>query len=122
MPSPFESLIAANLDALYAQFGLSGIYTAPDGTATAGITIRVHRNDFRQVEGQSRAAGEMQTGEVMVRQSELAKPVKGGRFAVEGVEVWSIETTPALKNGQFVCTCVRLGNDRLMERRQKDHG
>lgn len=67
--------------------------------------------------------GEVQSGEVMVMQAgtgSIPKPVKGGRFRVEGVEVWTIETTPTLKNGQFTCTCSRQGVDALMERRAKD--
>lgn len=115
MPSAFETAVRANLDPLYAEFGLATTYTAPDGTTTA-CTIRLHRNEAHQVDRTVRVNGEMQTGEIMVRQTELAKPVRGGRFVVEGVEAWTIELTPVLKNGQHQCTVSRAGVERMTER------
>lgn len=120
MPSPFERQFAAQADSLYSQFSLAATYTAPDGSTTSGITIIVHRNDAHQVDRNVKASGELQTGEIRVRQSELAKAVKGGRFKVEGVEVWTVETMPVLKNGQHYCTCSRSGVERIMERRAKE--
>jgi hypothetical protein len=120
MPSAFETLFAANLSGLYEQFGLAATYTAPNAAETAGITVRVDRGDFLQVPGDMKAGGQLQTGKVLVRQSELSKPVKGGRFTFEGAEVWTVETTPTLQNGEFICTCTRGGTDRLMDRRAKD--
>lgn len=120
MPSAFETAFAANLSGLYAQFGVSASYTAPDGTSTSGLTVRVIRHDAHQVERPTRAVGELQTGEVLVQQSALAKPLKGGRFTVEGREVWTIEVTPTLKNGEHICTVSRAGVERLMDRRAKE--
>ena len=129
MPSPFETQFAAAVGALYeGAFGLSASYQAPDGSAavTTGadgnpLTIRVHRNEARQTQGGAKPGtqAELQTAEVIVRQSQLAKVVQGGRFAVEGNEVWTIETTPTLKNGQHYCTCSRGGTRRLMPRREQ---
>jgi hypothetical protein len=121
MPSAFETSIAANLDLLYLQFGLTATYSPPrDGTATSGITIRLHRGGFREVPRDVKASGQLQTGEILVRQSELSKPEKGGRFMVENVEVWTIENIPTLNNGQFACVCSRSGTERMMERRAKE--
>ena len=126
MPSLFEQQFASQLDAMYAQFGIEATYTAPNGTSVdAGIDgnpllLRIHRNDAHQVDKTARVAGELQTSEVMVQQSKLAKPVKGGRFAVEGVEVWTIETTPTLKNGEYLCSCSRSGVERMGPARAKE--
>lgn len=124
MPSAFEAQMAAQLPGtLYGAFGLAAVYSDPKGTTGAACTIRVHRGDVRQVDRGNGTMGEVQSGEVFVMQAgagAIAKPVKGGRFRVEGVEVWTIENTPVLKNGQFGCTCSRQGVDALMERRTKD--
>lgn len=126
MPSQFESDVAVSLDELYDQFGLSATYTAPDGT-TASCTIRLHRNPVTPLPGSGRtergAAEELQTAELLVRQSELAKPVAGGRFTVEGNrggEVWTLEATPLLKNGQHHGAARRVGVVRMMEQRMKN--
>lgn len=116
--SAFELAFAANLDPLYVLFGVAGSYAAPDGTSVAGLTLRVRRDDPHQVERPNRAIGEMQTGQILVRQSELARPVKNGRFTVRGVEVWTIETTPRLQHGEYICTCTRTGVEIMMPRRQ----
>lgn len=121
MPSQFESLIASNLPALYAQYGLDATYTPPNGqTPTTGLSVRVHRGDSRQYDRGNGSMGEIQTAEVIVLQSALPRPVAGGRFTVESVEVWTIDATPTLKNGQFTCTCTRTGDSRLMSRSAKD--
>lgn len=126
MPSVFEQEFAGQLDQLYGEFGVTATYTAPNGVNQA-VTVRIQRHEARQVEGMGQrgagaggATGELQTGEAFVRQSELAKPVKGGRFTLEaGAEVWTIETTPLLKNGQHYCIVSRGGVDRYAERRAK---
>lgn len=115
--SDFEASMVDNLDEFYTEFGLAGIYVAPDGASVSGITVRVYRDKAHQVERPSRTPGEMQTGEILMRQSELAKPVKNGRFTVRGVEVWTIEMTPTLTNGEWLCSCVRTGVERMMDRR-----
>lgn len=121
MPSQFETQMRTQLaGAIYPGMSLAATYTAPDGTVTAGLTVRVHRGDAHQVERASRASGEAQTGEIMVLQDDLPKPVKGGRFTVEGVEVWSVAMTPTLANGQFVCACTREGVDAVLARRAKN--
>lgn len=120
MPSPFEQTLAANLSqSMYPSMGLPATYTAPDGTVTSGLTIRVHREAVREVDRPNRAAGEAQSGEVMVLASALI-PVKGGRFVVEGVEVWTVAMTPVLKNLQYGCTCTRSGVERVGPMRAKD--
>lgn len=119
MPSAFEQLFTGSLDSFYDMYGLPATYTGPDGTAITSITVRVHRQESRQVPFAQRGTGELQTGEVLVRESEVAKPVSGGRFMVEGHEVWTIASTPVLKNGQHHCTCSRGGAERIMERRAK---
>lgn len=120
MPSPFEQLVSANLSSMYGQFGLSASYTAPDGTVTSDLSIRLQRGEVRQVDRPSGAVGEAQGSVVLVRQSDLAKPVRHGRFASDAGEVWTLEVTPVLKNGEWVCTCSRAGVERLMEKRAKE--
>lgn len=120
MPSEFESLMAGVLPGTHFQvFGLAATYTAPDGTETS-LTVRVQRHDPRQVDRPSTASGEEQTADVMCMQADLAKPVRGGRFTVEDTEVWTIETTPALRNGEHICTCRRTGVSGAMPRRAKE--
>ena len=120
MPSQFESMMAAALPGThYATFGLAASYTAPDGSNTT-LTVRVQRDEARQVDRDNRVQGEVQTGRVMCMASDLAKPVKGGRFTVESVEVWTIETTPTLVNGEHICACVRSGVTAIMARRAKE--
>lgn len=115
--SPFEAEMAENLDDLYNEFGVGGSYVGPDGSSIDGLTLRVRRNDPHQVERTNRNIGELQSGTVMVRQSELAKPLRNGRFTVRGVEVWTIELTPILKNGELICACQRTGTESKMPRR-----
>jgi hypothetical protein len=122
MPSQFETQFTTQTPALYeGAFGVVATYTGKDGTAvTTGLdgnplNIRVDRQDGRQ-SATPGVSGELQTAEIKVRQSQLAKPQAGGRFTV-GSEVWSIQTTPVLKNGQHYCTCARGGVERLMPRR-----
>lgn len=122
MPSQFEQSAAFNVDALYGNFGLAATYTAPGGAVTSGITVRRKLGEVRQVPRPNKASGELQMGDIMVRPSDVAKPVKNGRFQVESVEVWTIETTPILKNGEYHCTCSRSGVEGLLERRAKDNG
>jgi len=120
MPSQFESMMAASLPGThYATFGLSAVYTAPDSTTT-NLTVRVQRDDPRQIERSNRADGEQQTGTILCMASDLPKPVKGGRFTVENVEVWTVEVTPKLVNGEHVCSCIRTGVVGLMSRRAKE--
>jgi len=125
--SQFEILFTANTGAFYeGSFGLKASYQSPDNaspipTGLDGnpLMVRVHRDPMRQVDATVRKNGEMQEAEIILRQSQLAKPVRFGRITVRGVEVWTIETTPILVNGEFRCTCTRGGIDRLMERRAK---
>lgn len=121
MPSPFETRMSSAFDRLYGSFAKTGFYTSPNGDKVFDISIRVRSNDSRQVVGQSKTIGESQSGTLFVRQSELARPVKGGRFTVENVDVWTIESTPTLKNGQFECTCTRASVAGAMDRRTKEN-
>jgi hypothetical protein len=118
MPSQFEAAVAGNLGAMYVAFGLPAVYTSPDGTDTAGLIVRVQRHEVREVEIQARASGELQTGDVLMQDTGL-KPVKGGRFVVEASEAWTVAATPMHRNGEYVCTCIRTGVERIMERRAK---
>ena len=127
MPSPFEQQFAAQLTDLFAQFGQPAKYTDPSGNATVGLTVIVNRDGPMQTAIAGRATGEQQTGRIRVMQSALAKPVKGGRFAIDTIgdgtgqdEIWTVETTPRLANGQHYCVCTRSGANRLMARKDKD--
>lgn len=118
MPSAFEQRMTSAMPRLYTSFGVPAVYVAPSGTTTSGITVRIQRGEIRQTPTDQKTVGEMQTGQAFVQQSDLAKPVKNGRFAFDsGVEVWSIETTPILKNGQWNCTVKRVSTDTRMEKR-----
>jgi hypothetical protein len=119
MPSQFETSFAAALQALYATFGLAGTYTAPDGTAAVPCTVRLHRQEAMQVLGKARVSEVSQTGMIFVRQSDLANPVKDGRFRVESTETWTIVEAPVLKNGEFKCTVRSGGPDRFAPMRAK---
>ena len=122
MPSLFEQLAASSLQpSMFGTFGLSATYTAVDGSSAVPCTIRLHRNESRSVDKSVRVSGELQSGEVMVRQSEIARPVKGGRFTIEGgVEVWSVASKPRLVNGQWLCAVERAGKERMGERRNSE--
>lgn len=120
MPSEFSSMMAAALPGThYAVFGEPAVYTAPDGT-TVALTIRIHRDEARQVERANGTMGEVQTGRIMCLASDLPKPIRDGRFTVDAVEVWTIETAPVLENEQHVCSCVRTGVTGVMPRRAKE--
>jgi len=124
MPSVFENMVASALPGFYKMFGLAAAYEATDGTVTTGLLVRIQRNEFHEVPRDVKAAGVMQTGEIKIQMSGstgLAKPVQGGRFKVEDVEVWTIETPPISRNGEWFCTCQRAGNGRLMEKRGGGH-
>lgn len=125
MPSVFEQAFAENLPALYGAMGMDASYTDKAGVMIDGLSVRVHRHPFRQVEGKG-GTGEVQTADLFIQDSGdqgIAKVVAGGRFTIEptgtamGLEVWTIETTPVHKNGEFVCSCSRSGKEREMGRR-----
>ena len=110
MPSKFEQDFTEEAPNFYEEFGIHGCkYTSPSGVVTTGLTLRILRNPAHQVARDSKTLGQLQSGQVIVEQSALAKPMIGGRFTAESVEIWTIETTPVLKNGQFYCTCSRTG-------------
>ena len=124
MPSAFELRAAASLPNLYVAFGVLSKYFMPDGVTTqSNVVIRIQRHDIHDAARPSRVNGEVQTGDVFVQQSTLTKPIANGRFQVEGgTEVWTIISTPVLKNGQWHCACTRSGVDAYMERRAKSNG
>lgn len=116
--SVFEQLFPqAGLDGLYETFGVLGSYTAPDGTAVGTLTLRIEREATSQTTGGNGQLSELTTAQIMARQSELAKPVRGARFTVRGADVWTIETTPFLVHGQWECACKRSGLERHNSRR-----
>ena len=120
MPSAFETSFAKSThDGLYSTFGIAAVYADLAGTKTI-CTVRIHREDAHQVDRPSHVSGEIQVAPLEVRTSEISKVVKGGRFTVEGVEVWTVETTPVLKNGQHYCTCSRSGAERMMPKRSNE--
>jgi len=122
MPSAFETqMAAAGFPALYAAYGVAAVYTDPNGNVTSGLTVRVHRGEFRQVDGHSGEEKQVQSGQVYVLQSALSKPTRGGRFQIDNsTEVWTIASLPMLKNGQFHCECERTGLERMLPRRARD--
>jgi hypothetical protein len=120
MPSLNESTIAAQLPGLDTHFGVAATYTDPAGSIIAGLTIRIHRNEHREVPRENRASGQLQTGEIRVQQALLGQVSMGGRFTIEQVEVWTVETTPTLKNGEFMCMVKRSGLDSILSRRAKE--
>ncbi len=120
MPSKFDAIFGVGLSSFYDVLNTLAVYTAPDGTTHEDIPVIISRNDAHQVDRNIRTTGELQTAEIQVRQSELPKPVRGGRFSI-GMEVWTIETTPVLKLGEHFCTCSRSGTERLMPRRAADN-
>lgn len=132
MPSYFEREFARQNAAAgsgpYAVNGVAATYQPPTGAAvTTGLDgsplmVIVDRNDPTVDVRESRGgSGQVQSAEILVRVSQLAKPLPDGRFTVEGVEVWTIETS-YVANGQHNCTCKRTGSDRIMERRVKVNG
>lgn len=114
MPSDFQTAFAPSLARIQSRFGETAVYSGPDGTTVNGLKVRMHRNDPVQTD-----RGQSQTGEALVNQSDLPKPVENGRFTFSDVEVWNIETTPYPQNGKWVCTVSRVWDDRLMPRRVK---
>jgi hypothetical protein len=59
---------------------------------------------------------DIQTANIVVAQSALPKPQKGGRFS-KGDRTWTIAIFPVEANGQFYCTCTRSGVNRLAPQR-----
>jgi len=125
MPSQFENLFAASaLPDLYATFGVAGsLYQAPDPvSAQATCTPRIQRHDAMQFDGQGKGvSGEIQTATILVQQTDITKPVTGGEFTITGAtgpEVWKIEVTPKLQNGEHHCVCKRIGVSRMMSNRR----
>jgi len=119
MPSAFSTRFSGSggpLDALYAQFGIASVYT--DKTALSlPCSFRIQRHDPQQLAGtNTHTSGEVQTADGYVRESEVAKPIRDGRFSFDG-EVWVIQKTPYLKNGQWCMTVSRVTADRRGEMR-----
>lgn len=118
MPSVFETTMADQLKgSMNPAFGLSATYTGMDGGTGTAVPVRVQRGDVRQVEGRDMITRDVQSGTIIVLAADLAHVDKGGRFTVNGSEVWSIELTPVLKNGEFVCECQRQGATAVATRR-----
>ncbi len=119
MPSAFTTRFQAGaLDAIYAQYGIPGSLYGDKSVQNVPCTPRLNRGKNMQISGgkSSMTQGEIQPGQVFVRQGEIARPVIGGRFTIDD-EVWSIELSPLLRNGQFECSCVRVNPERRGERR-----
>lgn len=124
MPSLFEQLLAQNLTSMRDGLGTSGCtYTPPDGVAIVNnLTLRVQREQANEIDRPTRISGEMQTADVIVLQADLPNCVREGRFTVPGLtgpEVWTIQASPLVQNGEFICRCMRTGIERYMPRRQK---
>ena len=123
MPSQFELNLAAQLPAMRDSLGTPGCTaTAPDGTITTGLTLRVQREEPREMLRDNRIDGGMQSAVILVLQSDLPNAVKGLRFSVPGLvgeEVWTIAADPLIQNGEFACPCSRTWRERLMPRRER---
>ena len=128
MASVFETAVAANLKgSMNPAFGLSAVYTGLDGTEGITITVRVQRGEMHEVEKNGLVI-EVQSGTVMLLQADAIAaglhPTKHGRFTIgsgtDGVEVWTIELVPILRNGELICSCSRQGTDASMSRRARN--
>jgi hypothetical protein len=125
MPSAFEQEMAAMLPDLLDEFGSpDSIYTPPNSNSpVTGLTVRVQRQPAMEISRSNDTTGELQVAHCIVLQADLpegTKPVKDGRFSVTGLaatEVWTIETTPEAKNGEFICVCRRTSVERYAPKR-----
>jgi len=118
--SLFEDEIFEALPELYDTFGVSSLYRGPDGSEIRNVRVRIDRQDARQVFKAERVTGEAQTATIYVQESDIPRPIKGGRFLLRGTECWQIETTPRFNVREWVCICIRVTSERLMERRARD--
>lgn len=120
MPSAFSNRRSSGpLAALQGAFGVTAVYT--DKTQQVNCSVRLHRDDPRELKTDVGVSGEVQTGKAMVSQSELPRPVRGGRFALEG-EVWSVEMNPTIHNGGWTCAVARVNPERHGEKRARVNG
>lgn len=120
MPAAFDSILDRALTPFYVFYGVAGVFTFPGGVEVAG-TIRIHRNESSQTVRDSKVTNETQTAEILARKSEFPKLATGGRFLVDGFEIWTVEKAPLLKNGQWTVTCTRSATERNMEGRAKNN-
>ena len=120
MPSNFTTRFSATggpLDSLHSEYAIASTYSDKQFTDVS-CTVRLIPDMPTQMAAKSTVAqGEIQTGKALVKQSQIARPVIGGRFNVDG-QVWEIQLSPVLKpSGQFECSVVRVNAQRRGERR-----
>lgn len=91
---------------LEAQFGVAGTYTAPPaGSSPMSVTVIVSETPST-VDIDEALELDSYDAVLKVRQSVLATPAKGGRFAVNGTN-WDVVAVPQLRNGVWRCSCKR---------------
>lgn len=120
MPSVFQNRFDPGRTRLNGTFGRPAVYTAPDATVISGFFARTRANAWHVSVNQGRTT-EIQIWDVMVNVSDLANPVKGGRFNVDG-DVLTIDADPSQNNGVHVCVCSRMKSDKRGERRMQANG
>lgn len=106
MPSAFDARYAScGRPRLTGKLGYAAVYTAPSGATTACRVRRVPQAPATvETRGAKRA---VQRASIVCDAAEVARPVQGGRFTVEGAEVWTIEAAPLSQHGGHACACVR---------------
>ena len=118
MPSPFEKRFAlSSLPGLYKEYSRPGYYTDTNGSVT-NCDIRITKDPPRQVETSS-GSKSVQTSSIQVQISQVPVVSRNGRFSFES-EVWTISDKPKTNNGQHYCSCVRIGNEKIMPLRAKE--
>jgi hypothetical protein len=129
MPSEFEGEMAAALTDLRDELGTPGCTLTPNNASQSpipGLTVRIQRQPAMQISRGERTTGELQVAHAIVLQADLpegVKPLKDWRFSVPGLaatEVWTIETTPEAKNGEFICACRWTSVERYAAKRAKE--
>jgi hypothetical protein len=118
----FSAAAAAMLDPL---MGYTVVATTPGGNTIGGLVGRIDRQLPMQEMGASGRESETQSGEISFSAAQFAAgvaPEKGWRLNLSGDlagEIWTIETTPRLHNGQYDCTCKRGGVTRINDRKAR---
>ena len=116
--SAFDQMFTtAGAPLLEEQFGESGTYTAPAGGTPLSVTVIVSDSP-PSVDIDEALELDSYDAVVKVRQSVLATPAKGGRFAVNGTN-WDVVAVPLLRGGLWRCACKRAETFEMGHRREQ---
>ncbi|MBM3552502.1 MAG: hypothetical protein FJX45_12225 [Alphaproteobacteria bacterium] len=103
MPSAFSATEAKTLGRVFASFGVSASYLSPDFVTSACVVVLNQADDSVTLGNVPLVAGQTI---VEVRVSELAAPVKGGVFTVDGRDYRIVAAPKRNDPSGLVWTCL----------------